>query len=209
MAILTPPGEGLVGNFSNDIGWSIPGWLVGDEEYKYLINPAMDLPNRPVGFQLLSVKMVLNFPEDVIFPYELTAYGDLETAVWDETLGCFVPGAEECIGPLTTITIPHTGLWAIELPMPDCNCAFIYDPAGTPYMYLLSVHFVGPVTADLITDDFPLGCTSWNNWGEGWVDLVNDSGFPGELIIWGDVNCCNDAVGVEVDSWGDIKSMFR
>ena len=54
MTILTPPGEGLVGNL-NPAAFAIGGWLVGDEVYKYLFNPAEQLPNCPVGFNLLSI----------------------------------------------------------------------------------------------------------------------------------------------------------
>jgi len=208
LTILTPPADGLVGNAYNPIAHSIPDWLVGDEAYKYLINPSADLPNCPVGFQLLSIGMVLEFPADLPDPYFFFAYGDLETAVWDEVLGCYVPGAEECTGPLTTFFV-GPGTWVIELPMPECACAYIYGPGGVPYMYMLSVHFVGPVTANLVTDEFPVGCTSWNNKGDGWVDLVNDSNFPGELIIYGDVNCCDEPVATEEKSWGDVKSLFR
>ncbi len=209
MTILTPPGDGLVGNAYNPIAHRISDWLVGDEGYKYLINPALELPDCPVGFQLLDIGMVLNFPDDLIYPYVFTAYGDLENAVWDEATGCYVPGTEECIGPLTTFSIDGPGDRVIELPMPDCACAFKYGPDGVAYMYMLSVHFVGPFTANLITDDFPMGCTSWNNYGFGWVDLVNDIGFPGELLIFGNVNCCDEPVATEGKTWGDVKSLFR
>ena len=208
MTILTPLNDGLVGNAYNDIGHSIPDWLVGDEAYKYLINPSAELPDCLAGFQMLSIGMVLDFPEGLPDPYYIFAYGDLETAVWDEDLGCYVPGAEEYTGPLTTFSV-GPGLRIIDLPMPDCACAFIDGPGGVPYMYMLSVHFVGPVTADLVTDEFPVGCTSWNNKGDGWVDLVTDSNFPGELIIYGNVNCCNEPVATEDKTWGDVKSLFR
>lgn len=209
MTILTPPGDGVVGNL-NPPAQAIGGWLVGDEVYKYLFNPSEQLPNCPVGFNLLSVHMLLQFSDDPseVYPQEFSLYGDLETAVYDDALGCYVPGPEECAGPLVTITIDQPGLYDIEVPM-DCPCAFIYGSDGTAFMYMLSMHFVGPVSAAIITDDIPVGCTSWNNWGQGWFDLVTDIGFPGELSMYGDVNCCSDPVAVEEKSWGDIKSLFR
>ena len=209
MTILTPPGDGVVGNL-NDPGFAISDWLVGDEAYKYLFNPSLQLPDCQVGFSLLSVHILLQFPDDptYTYPIDFTAYGDLESAEFDETTGCYVPGPEECVGPAVTFTIDQPGLYDIELPM-DCPCAYLYGPDGVPYMYFLSVHFVGPIMAQLVTDVTPVGCTSYNNWGDGWFDLVNDIGFPGELIMYGDVNCCSDPVAVEEKSWGDIKSLFR
>ncbi len=213
MTILTPPGDGLVGNAYNPIGGSVSGWLVGDEAYKYLFNPAEDHPENlldcPTGFQLLSIGMVLDFPDDLDYPHVFMAYGDLESAVWDEVLECYVPGAEECTGPLTTFTINGPGSRVIELLMPDCACANIYGPGGVSYNYMLSVHFVGPVTADILTDAFPVGCTSWNNYGFGWDDLVIDIGFPGELLMFGNVTCCDEPVATEGKTWGDVKSLFR
>jgi hypothetical protein len=77
------------------------------------------------------------------------------------------------------------------------------------------VHFVGFDPAgevNLYTDDIPVGCTSWinENDGSGWVDLVNGPpGFPGELLIFGNVNCCEEPVATEDRTWGDVKSLFR
>jgi hypothetical protein len=108
------------------------------------------------------------------------------------------------------VTIDAAGLYDIGLPFGDfCDCAFVFDDAGAPIKYLMSLHFVNVFTTSLITDEFPLGCYSWNNWGSGWYDLVNDAGFPGELIIYGDVECCDLPVGAEKSTWGNMKQIFR
>ena len=85
----------------------------------------------------------------------------------------------------------------------------MYGPGGVPLMYMISMHYPAEFTAKLVTDDIPVPCLSWNNWGDGWYDLVTDFNFPGTVSMYGDVLCCSDPVDVEVESWGDIKSLFR
>lgn len=67
----------------------------------------------------------------------------------------------------------------------------------------------GWFTAEMITDDFPTACTSFNDWGSGWHDLVVDFGFPGNLVMWADAMCCEDPIAQERRTWGDVKSLFR
>jgi hypothetical protein len=38
---------------------------------------------------------------------------------------------------------------------------------------------------------------------------VGDAGFPGNILMWGDVVCCEDPVATESRSWGAIKSLYR
>lgn len=196
----------MVGNL-NPAYWRISGWVVGGEEYKYLFNPVEQL-NCPEGFQLTQVHMVLDFDDTMTYPITFPVWVDLEDALWDPTLGCWVPGIEDCRSVTYTVTIDVPGTYDIGLPI-DCQCAYMTDPRGMPYWYMLSFHFPEPFTANLITDNFPVPCYSWNNWGSGWYDLVGQGGFPGGILMWGDVVCCLDPVTVEEKSWGDIKSLFR
>ena len=96
----------------------------------------------------------------------------------------------------------------IALPI-NCECAYMTNPEDQPYWYLLGIMFPQPFAANLITDDFPIACNSWNDWGTGWYDLVGDFDFPGGLIMWGDVACCTDPIEVQDKSWGNIKSLYR
>jgi len=196
----------LVGNL-NDPAWAINGWFTGQEEYKFLFNGA-ECCNE--GFWLDTVHIYLQFTDTMTYPLEILAWVDLEDALWDDALGCWVPGIVDCVSAVYTVTIEAPGLYDIGLPMTDyCDCAYVYDPTGSPYWYMLSVHFDNLFDAQLVTDDFPVGCMSWNNWGAGWYDLVNDAGFPGEIMIWGDVHCCEDPVGMENETWGGVKALFR
>lgn len=197
---------GIVGNLNSPY-YRLTGWFTGAEEYKYLFCPAEQL-NCPYGFLLENVHMVLDFTEDMIFPITFTVWIDLEDALWDPARGCWVPGIEDCRSDTHTVTIDEPGMYDISLPI-DCACAYLFDPPGAPYWYLLSMHFPELFTANLITDNLPTNCTSWNDWGSGWFDLVGEGGFPGNILMWGDVVCCDVPVGNERMNWDEIKSLFR
>jgi len=203
---LSPANGQLVGNL-NPGAWRISGWFTGAEEYKYLFNPVEQL-NCPAGFMLTTVHMVLDFDINMTYPIVFPVWVDLEDAWWDDALQCWVPGEEDCRSDIFTVTIDAPGTYDIGIQI-NCECAYMFDPLGMPYWYMLSMHFPELFTANLITDDFPVPCYSWNNWGSGWYDLVVDAGFPGGILMWGDVLCCDDPVAVEETSWGDIKSLFR
>ena len=195
-----------VGNL-NPAHWRLTGWFTGAEEYKYLFNPVEQL-NCPSGFQLTTVHMLLDFDDTMNYPIDFPVWVDLEDALWDGQRQCWVPGIEDCRSDIYTVTIDAPGTYDIAIPI-NCECAYMFDPTGMPYWYLLSMHFPELFTANLITDNFSVPCYSWNNWGAGWFDLVAEGELPGGIIMWGDVVCCDDPVAVEKRSWGDIKSLFR
>ena len=199
------PAAGVVGNLNPGF-WRVSGWFTGAEEYKYLFNPVEQLA-CPAGFQLTTVHMLLDFDDTMNYPITFPVWVDLEDALWDDVLQCWVPGIEDCRSDVFTVTIDVPGTYDIAIPI-NCECAYMTDPTGAPYWYMLSFHFPELFTANLITDDFPMPCYSWNNWGAGWVDLFTQ-GFPGGVVMWGDVDCCTDPVAIEERSWGDIKSLFR
>jgi len=156
--------------------------------------------------------MLLQFgPEDV--PTTFDVYVDLEDALWDGV--CWVPGIEDCVSPVYSVTIDTDGLYDISLPIYDaCDCAYFFSPVTCqPFYYFLSFHFPNAfptgMEPDVVTDDFPLGCTSYNDFGSGWLDLVTEYSFPGELMIWADVACCDNPVGDGACSWGKIKNLYR
>ena len=82
-----------------------------------------------------------------------------------------------------------------------------------PYLYMLSFYFVTSfdpaMRPDLITDDSTEPCLSYNDYGAGWEDLVNDLGLPGNALIWADVACCEQPVEFEVQTWGAVKDLYR
>ena len=200
---VTDPANCWFGNLNPPV-YSIGGWLVGMEGYKYLFNPWDDC-DCPAGFWLQTIHFFLNFPEDIQYPYEFRVYVDLEDALWDPAIGCWVPGIEDCVSPIYTVSIPEPGTYDIGLSIGDfCECAFM------DYWYFLSVHFPDEITASIIVDEFPTPCTVYNNWGSGWVDIFSQ-GFSdfGNFVMYGEGVCCDQPVDVEPQTWGRVKSLYR
>jgi hypothetical protein len=119
--------------------------------------------------------------------------------------GTALAAREVTVTSVTTVTIDAAGLYAITLPM-DTACAC----AEFGHWYGISFEFLTAFASrpDLITDDIPVGCVSWNDYGAGWEDLQS-YGFPGEVSLIADIVCCSNPVPAEKNTWGEIKAMFR
>jgi len=207
------PGWGGVcvyGN-QNPAAFAITDWIYGDESYA-----TMFLAERPPcgcadGFFITTVHMLMNFgPEDV--PVSFDAYATFRENSLDEaTAGCNVPGAFLCSSPVwqspvSTVNITSAGLYdiALDMGMAECPCARF------GYTYAVTMDILTPFTSypDAVTDDASVGCTSYNDYGQGWLDQQS-FGFPGENIVFADVWCCADAVPEEPTAWGALKSLYR
>jgi hypothetical protein len=195
----------MVGNLNPPVS-TLSGWFWGGEQYKYLFNPFEQCYCNE-GFKLEMVHMYGYFDETWVYPIIFDVWVDLEDAMWFED--CWWPGVEDCVSDVVTVTITEAGLWDIAVPI-DCECAYMLDPLGMPYWYLLSMHFVDVFDMYLVVDEFPTPCTAYNDWGSGWVDLY-DQGFDafGNIVMWGDVTCCLDPIANEDSTWGDVKDLFK
>jgi hypothetical protein len=107
--------------------------------------------------------------------------------------------------PVTPITIDAAGLYDIGLPVPDCACAAMSYKSSLSYVFVTAF----ASNPDIVTDQFPSDCTSWNDYGLGWYDLAADFGFPGNLKIWADASCGRSPVANAREAWGGVKSLYR
>ena len=191
-----------VGNLNTPV-WAIADWLMPQDRYALIFDPAATCQECPLGFRVTMIHVMVQTAADC----ELTMRAVLMTVESDGDPDCFVPGNAYCGGPDFQISIPAAGLWDIALPV-NCACA------DSDYPFALKVVFAalsctdGSVP-DLVTDDFPAVCISYNDVGAGWQDLVADYGFPGNLMIWADAECCADPVEAESKTWGGLKDLYR
>jgi hypothetical protein len=190
----------IIGNI-HDPAWILSGWFTGAEGYKYKSNPYNQNCICPVGFSVEAVHMLLNFPDDGVYPVVFTAYVDLEEGV---LVGdCWTPGPEICTGDVYTITIDAAGNYDLSLPI-TCPCA------GMNYFYFVSFHFIDLFYANIISDDVPRQCAAYNDWGSGWQDLWG-YGFEqyGMPIIYAETACCQPAVEEDGSTWGAMKNLYK
>jgi hypothetical protein len=192
---------------TNAPAWLITDWVYGAEKYKYLLGRPGEGDPCSRGFWVENVHMLLNFDaEDV--PSTFSVFVGLADALFDPASGCYTPGWHVCTSLTYEITIEEPGTYDVSIPLYEqCDCADLN------YRFLLSWHFVTEFDParrpDAVADDAPIGCYSWNNYGTGWQDLVLDEGWPGEIIMWADIFCCDDPVGTDPTTWGGVKSLYR
>jgi hypothetical protein len=206
---LVPTGaDGVCGMGNlNPIAFALTDWIWGAEKYAstYYADPAQCTACTE-GFAVESVNLVMQFGVADV-PSTFGARVNFQEALWDEALQCNTPGPEICVSSEYTVTIDTPGLYNITLPM-DSACAC----AQFGYWYGIGFEFTTAFTTgmepDMVSDEFPVGCTSWNDYGSGWIDTI-DFGFPGEISLSAEIVCCNNPVAAEQDTWGDIKAMFR
>lgn len=191
----------VMGNLNPPM-WAQGDWIWGDEGYKYLFYP-LDYC-QCTGFWPDVIHMMVQVDEFDPMPFVFDVWVDLADAVWDGI--CWVPGIEDCVSQVYTVTLDGgPGAYDIGIPIyDDCACAFMN------YWYFISFHFgTLPSRLDTVTDDFPIGCISYNDYGFGWEDLVTLYGFPGELIMYMDAWCCDPPIAAEKDTWGGVKQLFK
>lgn len=198
---VTPPPTCQVGNL-NSPAWAIGDFIIPPEEYLQVFMPSATCPNCQAGVDVNSISIVLQ--TDAAASLQMNVF--LSTAVFPDSPTCPVPGSTFCTGPLNQVDIPGAGIYSITLPI-DCSCL---DQSGT---YLLGIHFesasvTGGGVPDLVSDTYPVACASWNIFSASIFDLVTDFGFPGQIAIYADAECC-EGTGTEKSSWGKIKELYR
>ncbi|MCP4571718.1 MAG: hypothetical protein GY838_05145 [bacterium] len=204
MAMQAPAGVCVFGNL-NPVAYAIPDYMWGAESYATIFEAELPPCGCPEGFNVEAVHMYMNFDiEDVPVSFDVSA--SFMEATFDETAGCEIPGATICTSLTYTVTIETAGLYDVGIPLDPLTCGCAYF--GYKYAVSMDIDTAFAEYPDAVTDEFPLGCVSWNNYGSGWIDTI-DLGMPGELSMYADIVCCAPAVPVEDKAWGDVKSLFR
>ncbi|MBU0742619.1 hypothetical protein KKA85_03430 [bacterium] len=175
------------------------GWWGGDETYARLISPQIEPCECDIGFTIRSVNMMLGLDASA----DLRVVSRLLEADWNGS--CWQPGATLAFSPVHIIDyIALFGYYQISIPC-DFPCASLDEP------YFITVDFIGG-TADrvnIVGGGAAEPCTSYNDWGGGWFDLISDIGFFDELTMWAESECCYEPIGTDASSWGEVKSLYR
>ncbi|MBK8166984.1 MAG: T9SS type A sorting domain-containing protein [bacterium] len=165
---------------SNDTG-NIQGyystWVTGQESYATFVNPADYACACNPGFNVRAVHMLLYVPVGATIQAQVS----LATA----GAACDGPGAIlETSTPVSFSGFATAGYYDLEVPC-DFACQ---DMDGS---YFLVFEILNAVTGvGIPIDTTPGNCVNFNEWGEGWQDVVVGYGFAGDFLLWGDVDCC-------------------
>ncbi|MEE9442881.1 MAG: dockerin type I repeat-containing protein [candidate division Zixibacteria bacterium] len=166
-----------------DPAWLVYPWVEGNELFKVYQNPSATCTN-PYPFSINQVHLILYCVDIGI----LHLSADIE-AVDNSVPGCPHPGEMLDITPLYQYVIPAEDLYFITVPL---DSPVVVEG---PFFVGLYIAFSGnPQIAAIVTDDTPVGCVSYNDWGYGYVDLdtvyTNPDGtgpiktFPGRMILY-------------------------
>lgn len=185
------------GNRTSTSGYE--GWWGGGESYARFIDPRVEECQCDIGFSIRSIKIILGLDSTA----DLGVIARLLEV--DDPYGCPTPGTALAFSPIHVISdLVVFGYYEINIPC-DFPCASMDEPffITVDFLYGTSdrVNIVGGGDAE--------ACVSYNNWGDGWVDLVADIGFLDGLTIWAESDCCYSPIGNDTSSWGSVKSLYR
>jgi hypothetical protein len=190
----------------NDPAHVVYGWNWGNETFVSLFDAESADCVCPEGFRVTGVHIYMRFLElDVPFAFDCKV--DFRETIFDDATGCQIPGPTICESSVHTVTIETPGVIDIGLPIDtEANpCAHF----GYKYAVGFTILSDFETSPELVTDDMPVGCTGYTDKHGFWEDLTGDAFFPGELIMYADVECCSGPTGNESRSWGEVKSLFR
>jgi hypothetical protein len=166
-----------------DIIYYIYPWVIGDELYKAYQDPSLSC-DKPYPFTVENVHFALYFVDTG------TVFISVDVEGVDQT-------DPNCPKPDTILAI--TPLYQIEITVPSLYMVtFLLDtPVVINGPYFVGAYFADagtPTSCAVVTDTFPEPCISYNDWGDGYVDLdtvYNRTDplnpfkiFPGRLVLF-------------------------
>ena len=176
------------------------GWWEGHETYAFLVDPAAGGCGCELGVALRAVHMLLGLDPGDTPEVQV----QLMTAVAQG--GCLHPGTVldfAVAWPLPPVPAP--GYHEVVLPV-TFSCAETVSP------YFVAVAFLDDTAdgdgIDLVGGGDATPCRTWNDWGNGWYDLVADIGFTRDLTLWADFDCCTAPVGASHPTWTRLKAGY-
>jgi len=163
---------------AGDAYWAVSDWMVGDEVYTTYQDPSVEGLNCPYPFEIEAITMQLQFAAAGSLWCEVDIT-ELDTA--QSVPSCPVPGYTIAISDQWGFYVPCAGLY---------NVTIEFDvPVEVDGPYFAGFYIANDVLnlgVEVITDNDPYLCVNWNDWGDGYVDLVSNQyfNFPGNLILF-------------------------
>jgi len=171
----------------NAAAYAITDFIWGQESYAYVFRATPGNCGCPSGFEVLAAHLYMQVAEaDVPLTFHIAARL-LDTAD-GASPSCRIPASTICSTMTFEVSLPAAGLYDLSLPMNSTGCPVAF--AGGEYALAFDFpDLFDPATRpNAVTDDTPLGCASYNDWGSGWTDVLG-FGFPGELKIFAEIGC--------------------
>ncbi|NIP44745.1 MAG: hypothetical protein GWO41_15650 [candidate division Zixibacteria bacterium] len=174
--------------------WAISDWMAGAEIYKSYQDPSTQELNGDYPFEIYAVAMQMQFKSSG----KIYASADIEAIDPDLSLpSCPYPGGVIDISSKQSFHIPRAGGYILVIPFE--KPVTVNSPYFCGFYFSNDISDMGP---EIVIDNDPYLCVNWNDWGEGYIDLVQNEHlpFPGNLVLF--------SIGRSVGS-GGIMSKIR
>lgn len=156
----------------------IPNWIVGGDLYKAYQDPG-ETCDRPYPFTIEDISLYLAYlaTGSIFISFDIESVDSTDPT-------CLMPGSLLAISPLYQVSLDNDFyLIQITLDTPivvegPFFVGLYFDSAGNPE------------ASGLVTDTIRVPCVTFNDWGEGYVDLydvednVGDPAFPGRMLLY-------------------------
>ncbi|MBT4291345.1 hypothetical protein HOD41_01530 [bacterium] len=194
-------GDCVIGSqdFPGYQGYYSDWWAAGDA-YAILVDYANEDCICELGIKVEAIHMFIHANQFCSF----TVRAELVEAV--DYLGSYIPGGPLAYSDIMTFdSFPGEGNYDLEVPI-TASCVDINRPLFLVFRYMPQSmgSFVG-----IPVDNTPTAEYGFCDWGIGWHDTVVQHGWVGDFYVWADVNCCDDPITNEMNSWGAIKQLFN
>lgn len=157
--------------------WAVDNWLAGDELYKVYQDIDLLANDCTYPFYVTAVAIQLQ----TLYSGTLYLQADIEALDVTSTDACPFPGEILGMSGEESYEIPDAGNYLLVVVFDE---PILVDTAYFAGMYFgAGASDLGP---SLVTDNDPYLCVSWNDWGQGWADLISNPyfNFPGNLVMF-------------------------
>lgn len=158
--------------------WAVDNWLCGGEVFKVYQDVEQLSGNFTYPFYVAGLAIEMNATK----AGKVNVQADIEElSSVNSTDECPYPGSLLEMTDEYAFKIPGEGSYVLVIPFDE--------PALVDGPYFGGMFFgagVSQLNLSLITDNNPVSCRSWNDWGGGFVDLTSNQYFdcPGNLIAY-------------------------
>lgn len=196
---------------NTNYAYTITNMLFGTEHFSAFVDPEACYVSTPGVVRATSINIVLYATADINLCSGFEMQAHIEAAEWSGS--CPSPGYEaQCTSDYTVMQITSPGLYLISFPLnEDClrfgpffaSITFFNDGGCLP----------GPL--NIVVDDWPEYCNSYNNYDGTWYDIVASYGLVGKLSLFATLEGINPVPtissieDVPYDQGGELTLKWR
>ena len=178
-----PPAESCPAGNTNYM-YTITNMLYGSEHFSAFVDPSQCYSSSPGVVRVNSISIVLYATAEILncSGFELQAH--VESAEWSGN--CPSPGYQaECTSDYTVMKITSPGLYLITFGLnEDC---LRFGPFFASVTFFNNADCL-PGPLNIVVDDWPEFCNSYNNYDGVWYDIVASYGLVGKLSLFATVD---------------------